>query len=163
MVVAMSGFNPYAPPSAENDGQNQRFPGTGEPLFIDNQIVGATFLGSPIAGFIVMAINEKRMGRPEGVTKMVGLGLVATVVVMGIGLILPDQMPGFLVTLAYLFGMRQFARASQGPEVMERLSNGAPKGSGWVVAGVGLGCLVGVIVVLGGLMWAFPQLIPEGI
>lgn len=61
----MTGFNPYAPPSAQTDGQA-------------TVLASATFLGSPLAGFIVMAMNERRLGRPGGMACFVVL--IASVV-----------------------------------------------------------------------------------
>jgi len=89
----------------------------GEPLFTDQQVTLATFFGTPIAGFIVLAINERRLGRPEKFGQTVGLGVVAGVVVLAIALVLPEQFPGLMLSLAYLIGMQQLAHHWQGPRV----------------------------------------------
>jgi hypothetical protein len=156
----VSDFNPYAPPSAQSDGLSAHA-GIGEPLFTDRQVAGATFLGSPLAGFILLAINERRMGRPERFAKQVLLGVVATAVVLAVSLIMPPEMPGFAVALAYVLGMQQLARHTQGEDIMERLSAGTPKASAWVAVGVGLGCFVGLIVLVAGVFVLNPELLPE--
>ena len=155
-MAAMDGFNPYAPPSPASDTPLADS-GTGEPVFTDGQVTGATFLGSPIAGFILLAINEKRMGRPERFNKMVGLGLLASIVVVTVAFAIPPEMPGFIVSLGYLLGMQQLARRWQGEEVMERLSRGTPKGSNWVVFGIAVACFVGMFLVGIGAYLAFPE------
>ncbi|PRQ05331.1 hypothetical protein ENSA5_03210 [Enhygromyxa salina] len=156
----MTGFNPYAPPSAESDGPSD-LPGTGEPLFTDAQVAGATFLGSPIAGFIVLAINERRMGRTQRFGKTVVVGVLASVAVFALALVIPPEVPNFVLTLAYLFGMQQLARHWQGEELMERLSSGTTKGSNWVIVGVGVACFAAVVGLAFGLFLLAPSLFPD--
>ncbi len=153
----MADFNPYAPPSATTDID----PGTGDPLFTDSQVALATFFGSPIAGFIVLAINERRMGRGDQIAKMIGLGVVASAFVIGLALVLPSEMPGFIVTLGYVFGMREGARRWQGEEIMARLSNGTPKGSYWAMVGIGLACVIPLALVFAAIFFVDPSLMPK--
>jgi hypothetical protein len=149
----MAEFDPYKPPRDDV----QTISGGGEPLYTTQHVVLASFFGTPLAGFIVLGINEGRMGRPEQLSKMVGLGVVASVVVFVISLMLPEEFPAFVISLAYLFGMQAVAKQWQGEEVMSRLSNGTPKASGWNAFGIGLLCLIPFI--LGGFAmgWFFPE------
>jgi hypothetical protein len=88
---------------------------------------------------------------------MIGLGVVALVIVMAISFVLPEEFPGFAISLAYLLGMQALAKQWQGEEVMSRLSSGTPKASGWNAFGIGLLCLIPFI--LGGFAmgWFFPE------
>jgi uncharacterized membrane protein YidH (DUF202 family) len=106
-------------------------------------------------------MNERRMGRADQFGKMIGLGLVATVVVIGISLLLPAQVPGFVIGLAYLLGMREGAKRWQGEEIMARLSNGTPKGSNWVAFGVGLACVIPMVIVIFAIAFMNPELLPN--
>jgi hypothetical protein len=149
----MAEFDPYKPPRDDgpmtSDGS--------EPLYTTQHVVLATFFGTPLAGFILLGINESRMGRPDQMSKMIGLGVAASFVVFLISLALPEEFPGFAISLAYLVGMQALAKQWQGEEVMGRLSNGTPKASGWNAFGIGLLCVVPFIV--GGLAigWFFPE------
>lgn len=139
-------FDPYAPPSVDAPAPTAA---GGGPLFTDQQVVLATFFGTPIAGFILLGINEGRLGRPDKLNRTVAIGVVASVAVIAIALVLPENFPGFILSLAYLLGMQQLARHWQGAEIAEQLSNGVAKASGWAAFGVGVACLAGVMVVGG--------------
>lgn len=149
----MVDFDPYKPPRA--DGQLSS--GSGEPLYTPQHVTLATFFGTPLAGFIVLGINESRMGRPEKMSKMIGLGVVASVIVFAISLILPESFPGFAVSLAYLFGMQALAKHWQGDEINKRLSSGTPKASGWNAFGIALLCLLPLIAGAFAIGWFFPE------
>jgi hypothetical protein len=151
-------FDPYRPPSV--DAQALRGDaGTGEPLFTTQHVTLATFFGTPLAGFVLMGLNETRMGRPGQMGKMIGFGIVASAVVLAIALVVPDEFPSFVITLGSVFGMQAVAKQMQGEEVMERLSKGVPAGSGWHAFGIGLLCLVPIIAVAFGIGLFFPSLI----
>jgi hypothetical protein len=147
----MAEFDPYRPP---REGVQ---PASGEPLYTTQHVVLASFFGTPLAGFIVLGINESRMGRAEQMNKMIGFGVIASVVVFVISLLLPDNFPTFALSIGYLVGMQAIAKQMQGEEVMTRLSNGTPKASGWNAFGIGLLCLLPFL--LGGFAigWFFPE------
>jgi hypothetical protein len=150
----MVDFDPYRPPSADAAGP---YHAGGEPLFTYQQVTLATFFGTPVAGFILLALNERRLGRPEKFGSMIGMGVVATIVVTAIVLALPDGFPSMILTLGYLIGMQQLARHWQGAEVTERLSTGATKASGWAAFGIGMACFAVMILVGGTLGLMFPE------
>jgi hypothetical protein len=137
----MVDFDPYKPPRVDVQTPN------GDPLYTTQHVTLATFFGTPLAGFILLGLNESRMGRPEQTTKMIGLGVVATVIVITISFMLPEEFPGFAISLAYLLGMQALAKHWQGEEVMARLSNGTPKASGWYAFGIGLLCILPFLLV----------------
>lgn len=150
----MVDFDPYKPPSIDDQTPN----GNGsEPLYTTQHVTLATFFGTPLAGFILLGLNESRMGRPEKMTKMFGLGAVVTVIVIAISLALPAEFPGFVISLAYLLGMQALAKQWQGEEVMARLSNGTPKASGWHAFGIALLCLLPFLAIAFTIGWFFPE------
>jgi hypothetical protein len=145
----MVDFDPYKPPIVDVETPS----GGGEPLYLPQHVALATFFGTPLAGFILLGINESRMGRPEQMTKMIGLGVVALVIVMAISFVLPEEFPGFAISLAYLLGMQALAKHWQGEEITARLSNGTPKASGWSAFGIGLLCLLPLLAIVFVLVW----------
>jgi hypothetical protein len=149
----MVDFDPYKPPRVDAETPS----GSGEPLYTTQHVTLATFFGTPLAGFILLGVNESRMGRPEQMTKMLGLGVVASFIVVVLALVLPEEFPGFVLSLAYLLGMQALAKHWQGEEVMARLSNGTPKASGWVAFGIGLLCLLPFLVAGFTIGWFFPE------
>ena len=152
----MAQFDPYAPPAVDEPGPTQ--PGFGGPLYTEQQVTLATFFGTPMAGFVLLALNEGRLGRPEGKLKTLVLGGVATFAFLLLVIVMPDSVPGAVVSLPALLGMQQLARHWQGAEVTERLAQGVTKGSGWVAFGVGVAGLVGAVLVGGTLGFLFPEL-----
>jgi hypothetical protein len=91
-----------------------------------------------------MAMNDRRLGRGSGAGRIV-VGVVATVLTIGIALLLPKGIPGAPLAIASVLGMRAYARAQQ-PYVQAHIAKGGKRGSGWVAFGIGLGCMVLVAV-----------------
>ena len=147
--------NPYAPPNADVPPV---VAGTGEPLYSEQQVGIATFLGSPIAGFILLARNYARLGQSEQVGKMIGMGLGATVVTFGIAFVLPEDFPGAPLGLIYTFGMYKLAEMWQGTELAQHFSQGRPKASNWSAVGIGLLCLLAVVALIVAMVFAVGDL-----
>jgi len=117
----------------------------------------ATFLGSPLAGGTLLALNFAHLGR-RGAAALTMLGaLVATSLLVASGFVI--DFPGLNtgITLGLCFGMIQMARSLQGEALSAHLVAGGREASRWAGAGVGLAFCV---VLLGGIFgWAF--LYPE--
>ena len=154
---------PYAPPGAWTSHPSSYPPpapavGAGPNadtvLYTPNQLVLATFLGAPIAGSILMAINEQRLGRPKGVLSALSVGIGMTILIVGLAFVLPDNFPGLPLALAGMGAIRAFAHVKQAEAVTKHLHWGGRKGSSWVAAGIGLlGCvalLAAVVLVVAG-------------
>jgi hypothetical protein len=150
----MVDFDPYKPPRVDDPTSSD---GGGEPLYTTQHVTLATFFGTPLAGFILLGVNERRMGRPEKMANMIGLGVVACVIVIALSLVLPDAFPGFALSIAYLLGMQAIAKHLQGDEIMARLSNGTPKASGWNAFGIGLLCLLPFLTIGFAIGWFLPE------
>lgn len=147
--------SPYAPPgawtahpSAYPPPASATLPGphAGTVLYTPNQILLASFLGAPIAGVILMAVNEQRLGRPKGVLTSLAIGVALTAVVLGLAFVLPDNFPGLPLSLLGMGAIRALVQMKQADAVARHLQWGGRKGSGWVAAGVGV--LGGVIVIV---------------
>jgi hypothetical protein len=152
-------FNPYAPPINESGGPGSSgLPGTGEPLFTDGQVAAATFLGSTLAGFILIGLNDVRLGKQSQLNRTVWTGIALTVAVLALALVLPDGIPGLALTMGYVFGVRSLARSWQGEDVTARLATGTRKASNWAVVGISLGCFAGLVLLVAVLVLMFPAL-----
>ena len=108
------------------------------------QIAVATFIGTPIAGCLLLAQNYRTLGRVSSAWQTLILGFVSTIIVFFIGFLLPENFPNFVLPMAYTITMRQIVKYLQGDVTANQ------KGS-WVVAvGVAVGCLVLIMALVFG-------------
>ncbi len=123
-------------------------------LYTENQVATATFLGSPIAGGILMARNAKRVGQKGGTLKFIGITVAATVALGVIAFLLPDRKPGdYLLPLLAAFAMRYWYKKAQGDFILCGKFPEASKASWWSALGTSLLVAIGIMVLLfGGLM-----------
>jgi hypothetical protein len=121
------------------------------PLYALHTVGGVTlasFLGGPLAGSVLIAINERRLGRPEVARNAVLLGALGTAALFGLGAVLPDAATKGL-PIGSIIGMRQIALGLFGPRLEEHKKAGGKLVSLWHAAGVGLiGAVAEVAVVL---------------
>src|SRR5262245_28118280 len=74
----------------------------------------ATFIGSMLAGSILLAINFRRLGKRDRVLPTLAAGMAATAVVLGIGFALPAGTPGLIFVAAQVVIARLVATKTQG-------------------------------------------------
>lgn len=134
-------YSPYAPPQAAAPGVHV----AGAPVYTPNQIALATFIGSPVAGTVLLALNERRLGRDALFLPTLLVGFLASIALVGIGAVLPDGVPTMPFALLGIFGMRGAAHLRQQALVADYVARGGRKGSSWTAFGVGL---LGMVVVL---------------
>ena len=120
-------------------------PSTGK-LFDPKAVTLATFLGSPICGGIVLAMNYRQLGRNASANKAVVLSLLGTIVLFAIGMVVPDKTPKPLLYLPPILAMAAIAKALQGQIFEEHKRLGGAVRSLWAAAGIGL---VGLVVIVG--------------
>lgn len=144
--------NPYAPPASESAALPRIV------IYSPGHVAWATFLGAPIAGCVLLALNYRRFGNATAASFALMAGFVGTVVVLAIAFVLPENFPSFVLPAAYTFGMYQSVKSLQGRTSAHLLANGAIKGSGWVATGVGILSLILTIVAL----FAAVLVAPEG-
>jgi hypothetical protein len=150
MMAGVMDENPYASPRvvdeqlavpAEASAQSYR-------LYSPVHVAWATFLGSPIAGCILMAINYWRLGEPKSGRLAIVYGVVASSCLCALGFFLPERFPNSILPIAFTWGMYGIAKSLQGDSMNRHINNGGLKASGWRATGVGLLCLVGILVLL---------------
>ncbi|WP_204325150.1 hypothetical protein, partial [Stenotrophomonas maltophilia] len=64
-----------------------------------------TFIGTPLAGAFLAAVNLRRLGRAQEVGKTWLVGLCLFVLLPVLGAILPENIPSIGFTVAQIFGM----------------------------------------------------------
>jgi len=97
----------------------------------------ATFLGSPLAGTVFMAINYRRLGKTGAAVCALVVGLLATVILVALGVVTQSS-AGVGIGIAGFLGTLFAAKALQGPTVEQHQAAGGKIGSTGIAAVVGL-------------------------
>ena len=118
-------------------------------LFDSLSVALATFLGTPIAGTILMAVNYRRLQEGGKAAAAVAIGVVATILAIVFGNIIPGAF-STIIAVGLLLTIRSCAQSLQGPAVTQHVSQGGTLGSRWAAAGVG----IAVLAVLAGGVFA---------
>jgi hypothetical protein len=91
--------DPFAPPQADQGVAAAARDGVPPyVLFTPGHVAGATFLGSALAGTLLLALNAQRLGKPMGRPVASGVGLF--VALMAAAFVLPEGVPNIVYTLA---------------------------------------------------------------
>jgi hypothetical protein len=149
-------INPYESPQTAfepvNAGKLPSFK-----LYTPGHVAWATFLGAPLAGSMLLAMNYRRLGEPTSAAIALVGGFLATTGLVVIGFCLPDNFPNMIIPIASLLGMAYLTRWLQGDSLANHLANGGDKASGWGATGVGLLSLVVVLGIGVGLAMLLPE------
>ena len=106
-------------------------------LFDADAVVLATFLGGPLAGSILIAVNYRRLGMGRNGAPILAVGLFVTALALGFGSLMPAAASA-VVGFGLLLVARSVAKALQGTAVEEHVRNGGYLGSKWAAAGLGI-------------------------
>lgn len=138
--------NPYAAPNARLDAA-----GTGAvvPLYSPGQVAAAGFLGGPVGLIWFLKANFAALGNVRLERKTVVLGIVLLVALVAIMPFLPEQLPGVVFTVLYVFIGRYVAEKYQMRKEAIAESERFTFHSNWRVFGIGLLCLLGSLVAIG--------------
>ena len=117
-------------------------------------VVLATFLGSPLAGGVVMSINCRRLSQPNVARDILLWTAILTVGSLLLGGLIPQEMR---LVEALLVGLQVFimyflAARLQGRAIALHLQQGGEMASYWSVVGIGIVCgivLLWTLVALG--------------
>lgn len=141
----------YGPPS---DQSSVRSLSPSYTLYDPSAVGLATFLGSPVAGGVVMAINYRRMGEAGNAV----LAVVGGVFLTGLGALIGTLLPSYgslPVAIGLYYAMKGIAQSVQGPAVEKHVvQDGVPSGSMWSAAGIGLAFLAVFVAIIFGLPYA---------
>ncbi|MEQ8789055.1 MAG: hypothetical protein RIC55_22270 [Pirellulaceae bacterium] len=140
--------NPYAAPESMSSPAAE-VGASGRKLFTPNQVALAAFLGAPLGGSIVLAINFARLGKGAAAMTAMALGAAASTVILALAMMvtLPTGAGG-LLGLAYALAMRAVAQRLQGEAIEAHTNSGGASASAWAAAGIALAALLLQFVVL---------------
>src|SRR5579862_1094441 len=137
---------PYSYPMT-NDGITPASPVPPFKLFDSTSVAIATLLGSPVAGTLLMGINYHRLGKGGKAAAAIVIGLVATIVAIIFGNLVPYAFSS-AVAIGLLLTTRSCAQALQGPAVSEHVAQGGRLGSRWAATGIGVAFLAAIFGVI---------------
>ncbi len=128
-------------------------------LYDRKSVVLATFLGSPLAGGWLMALNYRRLGDRRTFWTCLILSLVGTAALIAVGAILPDKTPSLPFAIAGIIAMAAIAKL-QAPQIDEHTRlRGGQLASRWKAAGIGaLFFVLIAVIILGVVILADPPL-----
>jgi len=121
-------------------------------LYSNGTIVLATFLGSLIAGGLLLAINLRRLGHSNTARNVLVLSVTFMVGFFAFMSLLPDDLniPNLLFTIPQMFAIHWAAKKFQGSALEEHTTAGGRTASTWGAVGIA----VGIAILLAGLLVA---------
>jgi hypothetical protein len=121
-------------------------------LYSIGQITAATFVGSPLAGCLLLAHNYRVLRQSRAALYSLMCGVVATVIVFVGASWLPESFPNAALPVGYCFAIRQVSVYVQGASIADHLSAGGKKGTWAMTIGIGLASLVLVVGLFFGVL-----------
>jgi hypothetical protein len=137
-----SEFDVYQPPKADlGDPSRARIT-----LYTPRQVGAATFVGTPVAGCILLASNQSGLGKPEARLRTILRGMVGTLFVLAVAFVLPDSFPRLLLPTAYTVLLYGIAQTNQDlPPAHVATIDRQPY---WKALAIGFACLAVLLVPL---------------
>jgi hypothetical protein len=139
----------YRPPKADlGTGEASAAAAGAGKVYSTRQIMAATFLGTTMAGAILMAGNATAFGEGERRRSYLVWGGVATALLMVVALLLPDRFPSSILPLGYTLALHAVAGRLQGVSIQRQLAAGNVHHSNWRVFGIGIASMAAVLSVV---------------
>jgi hypothetical protein len=122
-------------------------------MYSAGQVALATFLGGPLGGGWLMALNYKRLGEPGKAPIAIVLSVLAMAALIAIGLV-AGQGAVLWLMIVPVFVVSQLAKFLQGAAYDRHVALGGSRGSRWRAAGLGVvslaiyfAAIVGTIII----------------
>jgi hypothetical protein len=120
-------------------------------LYTPRQVAMAAFLGAPLGGAILIALNYARLGNRSGARIAIVLGCAATVVLIGLTLWLPisKSFPRVALPMLIAWAIAGISEWLQGHARAAQRAVGATTPATWAAAAIGLLCgvvIAGVVI-----------------
>lgn len=117
----------------------------------------ATFLGSMVAGGLLLSKNFKKLGKETEARNAIIYSIIATIVVFIIGMNIPEDwsIPGIVFTIPQALVMFHIAKQMQEKDIDQHIENGGALASNWKAAGISVLVFIGVMIVLFPVAMAF--------
>lgn len=157
----MSTFNPEVlPPMSPEPSAQTSVPEYS--LFDVRSVLIATVLSGPLGGSVLMAYNYRHLGEKSQAILAVLAGVAVTAAAVGLGFVIPNSF-NLPIGIGLMFATRAVAQSLQGQDIAEHERRGGHIVSRWAAAGIGLGalCLVFLVLVAGIMGAQRMQLGPE--
>jgi hypothetical protein len=106
------------------------------PMYSPGQATFATFLGGPLGGAWLLALNYQRLAQPGKARATIGVAVLATVAALLVAFALPG--PTSPLAIGLVVAMHWIAKGLQGAAYNRHVALGGSVGSSWRAAGVGL-------------------------
>src|SRR6266487_4954564 len=121
-------------------------------LYTPRQVGMAAFLGTPLGGAVLIALNYVRLGNRKGARLAIVLGFAATAALIGLALWLPipKSFPHAVIPMLAAWAIWGITEWLQGAALAARRAEGATTPSTWAAAATGLLCgvlIAGIVVV----------------
>jgi hypothetical protein len=116
-------------------------------LFDSRAVALATFLGSPLAGCAIMAVNYNRLGNSASAVRAVVAGFVSTGLLLYLSFSTDSGLLHVLPLLLMLL-MIWIAKGLQGDDVEQHVRQGGKLASRWWAAGIGLAAMAVLLLVV---------------
>jgi hypothetical protein len=118
-------------------------------IFTPGLVTFATFTGTPVAGFILIALNYRAVGRRLIARQMIIAGAVLTILTTALAIFIPSKSFTSILPIVYTFGMYRGAKKDFDANFAARLKSGeAIKAPAWSAVGIGVACLIVVVAVV---------------
>jgi hypothetical protein len=125
-------------------------------LFSQAQVSLATFLGSPMAGALLIRRNHQALGHGKAAQQSLIVGLVGTTIVLVAGFFLPDNVPNLVLPIASLLAVQQWYKQGQEHLFKAHVANGGQKGSWATAIGIGVLLLIVIMAIIIGVVLILP-------
>ena len=120
-------------------------------------VAGAAFLGGPLAGSLLLASNFTLFGSRLSRGQTILLGVLGTFVVVGLGLVLPENTPNALLPGLYTVIFQQISQRSHGAQFKDFISSGGQRYSHWRVVGIGVACALAFLAAVAAVLLVLPE------
>lgn len=129
----------YKPPAAEIENPSDSTAGDFQ-LYKVSGVGLATFLGTPIAGGILMAKNFQRLGNRAAAKKTLLLSILATITVFILAYFIPEtlEISGIALTMPQLLIMIMLTKQLQESDIKQHEEFGGAMASNWKAFGVAI-------------------------
>lgn len=125
-------------------------------LFSIKAIGVATYLGGPIAGGWLIALNYNRLNNAAKRNQILCYTLIFTIALFATLMIIPekimDYVPNYLIPTIYTPLFALYAQKFQGADIRAHQENGAKKGSAWTVFNITLCSLLCTFALIIGMV-----------
>jgi len=156
-------INPYAPPASDVDGAVGGAPVATflRPMFSPRQIGWAAFFGSLFSGILLLQANFRTMGRTAAANKTLALGLLTSVALIALLSVAPKGVSTPL-NVATGWATYKIAVSLQGDAFFKHGSAGGARHSNWLVFGIIVATVVGLLAVFFGVGYSIARVAGSG-